>query len=59
MTLEPGMVLTLGATCVAGLVWLIRLEGRINLNESVTKALSEDIQYVRARIDRALNGKHD
>jgi sensor domain CHASE-containing protein len=37
-------------------VWLIRLEGRINMNEKLTSDLTEDVKYIRDRIDRAING---
>jgi hypothetical protein len=44
-------------------VWLLRLEGRINTQDALRIALKEDVvglkadvQYIRARIDQALNG---
>lgn len=50
---------------VASLVWLIRLEGRVNGHELIQKTLRDeqadmraDIQYIRERIDRALNGRN-
>lgn len=46
-----------GAAC-GGLVWLIRLEGRVNTNEALHKSLKDDLNYIRARIDTALNGRH-
>jgi hypothetical protein len=48
--------IAVGSLAVGALVWLIRLEGRVNLNERVTNDLSEDVKYIRARIDDALNG---
>jgi hypothetical protein len=45
-----------GTLAVAALVWLIRLEGRVNLNERMTSELGEDVKYIRERIDVALNG---
>lgn len=36
-------------------VWLLRLEGAVNLNKSRTDDLSEDVKYIRQRIDEALN----
>lgn len=38
-------------------VWLIRLEGRINVHQALHQKLSEDVAYIRDRIDRALNGQ--
>lgn len=49
--------IAVGAPLVVGaLIWLIRLEGRVNLNERLTTELSEDVKYIRDRIDIALNG---
>lgn len=41
---------------VIGLVWLIRLEGRVNTHDKRHEDLKADVQYIRARIDQALNG---
>jgi hypothetical protein len=48
--------IAVGTLAVGALVWLIRLEGRVNLNERLTTDLSEDVKYIRDRIDLALNG---
>jgi hypothetical protein len=48
--------IAVGSLAVGALVWLIRLEGRVNLNERLTTDLSEDVKYIRERIDVALNG---
>ncbi len=40
-----------------GLTWLLRLEGRINMQAELHEKLSDDVTYIRARIDAALNGK--
>lgn len=47
-----------GVPVIGFIVWLVRLEGRINTGEVVTKSIREDVTYIRDRIDRALNG-HD
>ena len=45
------------AVPVAGvIVWLIRLEGRINLQDARYAEIKESLAYIRARLDRALNG---
>jgi sensor domain CHASE-containing protein len=42
---------------VAGVVvWLIRLEGRVNTNEALQRKMAEDVSYIRERVDRAVNG---
>ena len=53
------LAITVGGLAVGGLVWLIRLEGRVNLAERLTNNLIEDVRYIRNRIDAALNGRHD
>lgn len=35
---------------------ITRLDGRINVNEALQKELKDDVQYIRERIDAALNG---
>lgn len=57
--MEQGVVVTVGMGLLGGLVWLIRLEGRVNLQEALHRSLSEDVKYIRERIDRALNGHGD
>ncbi len=47
------------AIVVPAVVWLIRLEGRVNVQSELQKKLTEDVTYIRARIDRALNGHNE
>jgi sensor domain CHASE-containing protein len=56
MTVEMQSLLTYALPIAAFGVWLIRLEGRINMNEKLTSDLTEDVKYIRDRIDRAING---
>lgn len=56
MGLDEAMVLAVPAVGV--IVWLVRLEGRINAHDLILSSLREDVRYIRDRIDRALNG-HD
>lgn len=42
---------------LGGLVWLLRLEGRINTHQSQITDVREDVKYIRERIDSALNGR--
>ena len=37
-------------------IWLIRLEGRVNTTEQRFRDLKDDVTYIRSRIDRALTG---
>lgn len=61
MDLQTAM--TVGAPALMAVVWLVRLEGRINGHDRELTAaekrdaeLREDVKYIRDRIDRALNG---
>jgi hypothetical protein len=49
--------LTIGGLCVTGLVWLIRLEGRVNTTRELHDELRADVTYIRSRIDTAINGR--
>jgi hypothetical protein len=53
---DIGTMASVSAMAVAVVVWLIRLEGRINTQDVLHTALKEDVRYIRDRIDRALNG---
>lgn len=57
--MDMGVVITTGGLVVGGVVWLIRLEGRVNTQAELHKGLKEDVTYIRTRIDRALNGRDD
>jgi hypothetical protein len=55
--------LSVGASAAAVLVpvvvaifWFARLEGRVNTQEKRHEDLTDDVKYIRDRIDRALNG---
>lgn len=47
------------APAIAFAVWLVRIEGRVNGHDRELGDVKEDVRYIRDRIDRALNGKHD
>ena len=42
------------APLVMGLVWLIRLEGRVNTSALLLEAVRADLAYIRGRIDDAV-----
>lgn len=63
--MTDGMVLWLAGAIVAGIVWAVRQEGRLNghdqeLSDHAKRhdEMREDLSYIRQRIDSALNGKH-
>jgi len=51
-----GEMLTMALTAGTVLVWLIRLEGRVNTQDAQFQQMRDDLHYVRERIDKALNG---
>ena len=55
MTLEPGVIITMVLAAVGGLIWLIRLEGRINLNEQRANDLGLDITEIKGDINAIKN----
>lgn len=56
MAADPQTLIAAAVPAVTVIVWLVRLEGRINTNETVTRGLRDDVTYIRNRIDLALNG---
>ena len=54
--LDPNAI-PLALSAVGVIVWLIRLEGRVNTHAQRFNDLKDDVQYIRERIDRALNGR--
>lgn len=53
---DTGQAFAIGLPILAGIVWLIRLEGRVNTQDALHKQLKEDVTYIRSRIDKAING---
>ena len=56
---DPEALIAVAVPAVGVVVWLVRLEGRINTNEALQKTVLAEVQYIRERIDRALNGRHE
>lgn len=64
MSIESGAALTVAGSFVGAVIWLIRLEGRVNTNEALHATLKDshdelkdDVRYIRERIDTALSRK--
>ena len=55
--MDPGTILAGVALIVGGLVWLVRLEGRVNLNDSRHDDITNRLIRIENKIDR--NGTHD
>jgi hypothetical protein len=58
MATDTQSIWTMAVTAIAVVVWLVRLEGRVNKSEGRLEDMNEHLKYIRERIDRALNG-HD
>lgn len=54
-TLDVQSAITLAIPAVGVIVWLVRLEGRINTNEALQKTVLADVAYIRERIDQLLD----
>jgi hypothetical protein len=44
---------------VSALAWLMTIHGRVGGHDRELHDVKSDIRYIRERIDRALNGKHE
>lgn len=44
---------------VLALAWLFRLEGKVNEHANLFGRIESDVKYIRERVDRALNGRHE
>ena len=54
MTIEPNLAIAIMVPVALVFVWLLRLEGRVNLNAAEMARMREDVQYIRERIDDLL-----
>lgn len=52
--MEPSLIVTIVLAAIGVIVWLVRLEGRVNNHDASLKEFREDIRYIRDRIDRAV-----
>lgn len=48
---------TVAVPVIGVVVWLVRLEGRINTNEALQKTVLDEVRYIRERIDKAWGEK--
>jgi len=52
MQIDPGTMLAGAALIVGGVVWLVRLEGRVNLNDSRHDDITNRLIRIENKIDR-------
>lgn len=57
MQIDATTVMAALLPIVAGVVWAVRLEGRINANENRVSDMRADLTYIRQRIDAFLGGQ--
>lgn len=62
MLLEPSFLLTFGTLCVAGIVWAVRIEGRVTTHDRIFEerekqqaARFDDLQDRLIRIENKLD----
>lgn len=47
MNVDTPSALTIGGAAIAGLVWLLRLEGRVNLADARHADIKEDLKEIK------------
>ncbi len=52
MQIEISTLIVLAFPCITGLVWLIRLEGRVNLTESRFADLKNDLNEMKSDLKK-------
>jgi hypothetical protein len=57
--MDPQTVVAIVVPTVTVIVWLVKQEGRISSHDREIGDVKGDVRYIRERIDRALNGKHE
>ena len=59
MVIDLQTLVVIAVPTVTVVVWLVRLEGRLNVESARISSVAEDVRYIRRRIDDALNGRHE
>lgn len=54
MTLDTGIAVTIVSAGVGAIVWLVRIEGRVNGHDKQIDGMADDLKYIRRRIDSAV-----
>lgn len=64
--MDTNVIIAIAAPVSAIVIWALRLEGRINLQERLNQVnegryadLKADVSYIRQRIDQALSNSHE
>lgn len=59
MAIDPSSVLAGIALVVGAIVWLVRLEGRVNLNDSRHEDITNRLIRIETKLDRSNGAHHD
>jgi len=54
MTIDPGTAIAVGMPMIVGLIWLIRLEGRVNMGERRHEDRDGDIAEIKKDVKQLL-----
>lgn len=58
MQLDSGTLLTGAIAAVGGVIWLVRLEGRINVSETLIHTMQDDVKEIKEDV-KTLLVRHD
>lgn len=58
MTIELSTVIAIALPAVGAIVWLIRLEGRVNVGDARQADIIGRLERIEAKVDR-MNGRHE
>ena len=57
MQIDLETLVTVGVPTVGAIVWLVRLEGRINTNDKLHEAMSAQLERIEDKLDRLVGHK--
>ena len=52
MSVDLGTIIAIGAPCIAGIVWMVRLEGRINVTDAHFLDIIKRLDRIENKQDR-------
>jgi len=57
MSVDVGTILAVAVPCVLGIVWMVRLEGRINVTDARFEEILKRLDRIEANQDRRLSSR--
>lgn len=58
MQIDLGTLLAIGAPCVGGIVWLVRLEGRVNVGDQRYSDIVHRLVRIEQKLDKSNGDSH-